>query len=112
MNKISVSVEAAGGCRNAHTLWATWLTVQQSQVIKESSKEEYEEDLDLDIVDHEDALEVLHNHNEILCGFETNEDSTYSSNKLFFRNCLYYLKSYWYIESLIIDEVILIFAEG
>ena len=80
-------------------------------MIKESSEEEYEEDLDLDIVDHEDALEVLHNHNEILCGFETNEDSTYSSNKLFFRNCLYYLKSYWYIESLIIDEVILIFAE-
>ena len=45
-------------------------------MIKESSEEEYEEDLDLDIVDHEDALVVLHNHNEVLCGFETNEDTT------------------------------------
>ena len=80
-------------------------------MIKESSEEEYEEDSDLDIVDHEDALEVLHNHNEVLCGFETNEDTTNSSNKLFFGNCLYNLKSYWYIESLIIDEVILLFAE-
>ena len=68
--------------------------VLTEEVIKESSEEEYEEDSDLDIVDHEDALVVLHNHNEVLCGFETNEDTTNSSNKLFFGNCLYNLKSY------------------
>ena len=45
-------------------------------MIKESSEEEYEEDSDLDIVDHEDALVVLRNHNEVLCGFETKEDTT------------------------------------
>ena len=50
--------------------------VLTEEVIKESSEEEYEEDSDLDIVDHEDALEVLHNHNEVLCGFETNENTT------------------------------------
>ena len=85
--------------------------VWTEEVIIESSEEEYAEDSNLDIVDHEDALVVLRNHNEVLCGFETNEDTTNSSNKLSFGNCLHNLKSYWYIESLIIDEVILLFAE-
>ena len=50
--------------------------VWTEEVIIESSEEEYAEDSNLDIVDHEDALVVLHNHNEVLCGFETNEDTT------------------------------------
>ena len=43
--------------------------------IEESSEGEYEEYSDLDIVDHDDVLKVLHNDNEVLCSFETNEDT-------------------------------------